>query len=249
MGRVKRISGTGPNKSPVGAGVRSPGTRRSTVLYLLARNAYSCVSVTALAVCGLIVAVGCERELTAPVLAIVALDPEYVLAGGPAFELRVSGSGFDPNAEVHWNRSFLQTRFLSSTRLVAQIGAANIMEPGSASLQVVSREPSLGLRFSFRSNYATFPIIPSSIELSPVEAEIPVGDMLEFVATGILESGERVRLTDCVTWSTSDPSVAEIDQSGQATAVAPGRTTITTTFSSFPSLSASTTLTVEAPAP
>jgi hypothetical protein len=52
-----------------------------------------------------------------------------------------------------------------------------------------------------------------------------------------------------VTWSSSDPSVAEVDQEGNVTAKAKGRTTIVATANDGSGITASTTVTVEPKTP
>ena len=52
-----------------------------------------------------------------------------------------------------------------------------------------------------------------------------------------------------VTWSSNDPSVAEVDQEGNVTAKAKGRTTIVATANDGSGITASTTVTVEPKTP
>lgn len=54
-------------------------------------------------------------------------------------------------------------------------------------------------------------------------------------------------LPGCVSWGSSDPAVAPIDQTGVATGLSPGQTTITATSRSAPAIAGSTGLTVVGP--
>jgi uncharacterized protein YjdB len=64
---------------------------------------------------------------------------------------------------------------------------------------------------------------------------------MQFLATGVLSDGTNINLTSPVTWVSSDPGVAIIDFSGQATAFGVGSTTITARSGN---ITGSTTLTV-----
>jgi uncharacterized protein YjdB len=80
-----------------------------------------------------------------------------------------------------------------------------------------------------------------SIALSPVNPTIQPSKTQQFTATAKLGDGTTQDVTSQSTWTSSSPSVATIDNSGLATAVATGNTTIT---ASNGGVTASTTLTV-----
>jgi len=66
-----------------------------------------------------------------------------------------------------------------------------------------------------------------SISVKPVSAGINVGDTQQFKASGTYSDGSTKDITDSVTWSTSDQSVATITATGLATGVHGGQVTIT----------------------
>src|SRR5262249_31152845 len=66
----------------------------------------------------------------------------------------------------------------------------------------------------------------SSIAVSPANSAIPMGSTQQFTATGTLADGSTQDLSGAVTWSSTNPSVANIDSSGMATGLAEGTTTI-----------------------
>ncbi len=68
----------------------------------------------------------------APVLSIVA--PTNVVAGGSAFTLTVSGSGFVTGGTVLWNGSPRPTAFVSPSQFTASIVAGDITSAGSATI-------------------------------------------------------------------------------------------------------------------
>jgi len=70
------------------------------------------------------------------------------------------------------------------------------------------------------------PVPVASVVLSPQFAEIEVGSAYLFEAV-TFDSAGAVLADRPVTWSSSDPAVAEIDSTGRATALMPGHTPIT----------------------
>jgi hypothetical protein len=58
-------------------------------------------------------------------------------------------------------------------------------------------------------------------------APVTVGTLAQFSASGFTAAGKLVTLTNPVSWNSSNTGVATIDQTGRATAVAAGSTTIT----------------------
>jgi uncharacterized protein YjdB len=80
-----------------------------------------------------------------------------------------------------------------------------------------------------------------SITISPNNPTIQPGKTQQFTANAILGDSTSKDVTSQTTWTSSNPSVATIDNSGLATAVAVGTTTITATSGG---ITATTTLTV-----
>ena len=85
----------------------------------------------------------------------------------------------------------------------------------------------------------------ASIQLSPQNSAIPQGATQQFTATGVYTDGSTQDLTATATWSSSATVVAAINSSGLAAGLFQGTATIQVNFGS---LSASTTLSVAAPA-
>jgi RHS repeat-associated protein len=90
------------------------------------------------------------------------------MAGGPAFTLTVTGTGFVSATTVQWNGSSRATTFANSTQLTAAILASDIATVGSAQVTVSSPAPGGGV-----STAATFTITqannpaPSVNSISP----------------------------------------------------------------------------------
>lgn len=84
-----------------------------------------------------------------------------------------------------------------------------------------------------------------SVQITPMTASVGPGGMTRFTATATLTNMTTLDVTSMATWTSSDPSKATIDASGQATGVAAGTTMITAAFGGV--TSAAATLTVEMP--
>ena len=82
-----------------------------------------------------------------------------------------------------------------------------------------------------------------SIEVTPADPLILVGEPQPFTALGVMTNGTRTNLTGQVTWDTSLPAVAAITGGGQGIGVGAGITTIGATVDS---ITGTTTLNVEA---
>ncbi len=80
-----------------------------------------------------------------------------------------------------------------------------------------------------------------SIQVTPANPNLTVGQTQQFTATGTYSDGSTKSLTSSANWLSSNTSVATISTSGLATAVAAGTSTITATFGT---VSGTTTLTV-----
>jgi trimeric autotransporter adhesin len=66
----------------------------------------------------------------------------------------------------------------------------------------------------------------SSITITPTNATITSSETQQYTATGTLDNGNQVEITNSVTWSSSNKSVATISSSGLATAQGTGTTYI-----------------------
>ncbi|MBN2240065.1 MAG: Ig-like domain-containing protein [Dehalococcoidales bacterium] len=84
-----------------------------------------------------------------------------------------------------------------------------------------------------------------SIEVLPENPTINPGDTRQFTAIGVYTDNTTENITDKVTWTSSNESVATVDPNGLATPLNAGQTTINATIGTF---SCSTVLTVLPPA-
>ncbi len=103
-----------------------------------------------------------------PVPSISGLNPATVTAGGAAFTLTVTGSGFVPASIVRFNGGDRPTTFVSSTELRAAISAGDIINGGSAPITVFNPAPGGGTSNPFPLTISFGP--PAITLLSPVSA-------------------------------------------------------------------------------
>lgn len=77
--------------------------------------------------------------IESPVPTITALLPVSATAGSGSFSLTVNGVDLLPGATVLWDSQACSTTFVSSTQLVAQISASNVVKAGTVA--IVARNP------------------------------------------------------------------------------------------------------------
>jgi trimeric autotransporter adhesin len=131
--------------------------------------------------------------------------------------------------KVRWSTSAATVASVASSGLLTGIGVGQAQitataGPVSGSTQVTVNSATL-----------------SSITLSPANATIVRGAVLQFTATGTFSDGTQQNLTTTVSWSSSATNVATIAGSGLASALSTGTTTITATLGA---ISGNTSLTV-----
>ena len=103
--------------------------------------------------------------ITAPP-AISSLSPSSATAGGAAFTLTLTGSGFTSSSVVRWNGSDRTTTFDSATQLRGSITAADISTAGTASITVANSASSISNAVNFSINTAatyTLTAAPASV--------------------------------------------------------------------------------------
>lgn len=141
------------------------------------------------------------------------------------------GSSADLTSLVTWASVSTTTATVSPTGLLTgkSAGATGI----SATLGSVSGSTLVTV---------TAPTIVS-VAVTPVGLTLGIGINQQYTATATYSDGSSADLTNGVTWSSSDPTIASISSSGLATTVAAGQATISASVSG---LSDQSTLTVVA---
>jgi trimeric autotransporter adhesin len=69
---------------------------------------------------------------------ITQLTPGSATAGGPAFALTVSGTGFGTDSLVYWGTTTRATTYNTSTQVTANVTMADIMNAGTVQVYVHS---------------------------------------------------------------------------------------------------------------
>jgi uncharacterized repeat protein (TIGR01451 family) len=79
-----------------------------------------------------------------PMPAIIAMSPVTTTAGGPAFTLTITGTGFVAGSVVQWGGADHTTAFVSTTQLTATIPAEDISAAGTVTVTVTVFNPAPG---------------------------------------------------------------------------------------------------------
>jgi uncharacterized repeat protein (TIGR03803 family) len=102
--------------------------------------------------------VGQVVEVVYPAPILSGISPAFTNAGGAAFTLTVTGSGFASNSTVYWGTTALVTTYGTATQLTAQVPATDIAAGGTtAAITVQTPSPGGGTSnpFQFEVNSAS----------------------------------------------------------------------------------------------
>jgi Bacterial Ig-like domain (group 3) len=91
-----------------------------------------------------------------PLPILASVSPANVYAGGPAYSMQLTGSGFTSSSQVLVNGNPRATTFVNGTSLTAQVLASDIAAVGQLNVQVTTPAPGGGT-----SNYVYVSIKPS----------------------------------------------------------------------------------------
>lgn len=109
-----------------------------------------------------------------PALSISLLTPSTITAGGAGFTLTVNGGGFGTGAVVQWNGSPLQTTFVNSEQLMAQVPATYVLTPGSVAITILMPDQSVQGSATFEITRMVLPDVsmtglePTAIPTQPI---------------------------------------------------------------------------------
>jgi uncharacterized protein YjdB len=131
------------------------------------------------------------------------------------------GSSRDLTALVTWSSSTIANATVDVAGLVSGVAAGS--STVTATLGSVSTSTSVTV---------TAPTI-ASISISPDDLTLPIGVDQQYTATAVYSDGSSQDLVADVAWTSSATSVASIDNSGLATTLTAGTTTITATVGTF----------------
>ncbi|MDR3752059.1 MAG: Ig-like domain repeat protein [Terracidiphilus sp.] len=123
-------------------------------------------------------------QVNNPVPVMGSMTPVFTAAGGTAFSLAVTGSGFVANSTVYWGTTALTTTYGSSTQLTAQVPASLTATAGTATITVQTPTPGGGtsssLQFEVDSAASTTTTPPS---FTTVTATVTAGASASYPVT------------------------------------------------------------------
>jgi hypothetical protein len=144
------------------------------------------------------------------------ISPASANAGGAAFPLTVSGSGFLSSSTVLWNGNALTTKYVSATQLTATVPASLIAQGGTAQVAVFNSAPSGGS--SIALNFAIAGLVPTTTTLSasPAGGTLTTGSTFSLTATVVPSSGTSVPSGNVVFTIGSTQQTVALNSSGIA---------------------------------
>jgi 6-phosphogluconolactonase (cycloisomerase 2 family)/uncharacterized protein YjdB len=145
------------------------------------------------------------------------------------------GSSGDLTGQVTW----ASTDISIATIVPGGLATAANFKTGATTIQATF-DPGTG-PVTGSTSLTVSPAVLTSISVSPQNPQVPKGTPQPFTATGFYTNGTSAPITNSVTWSSSDMTKATIDNTGLASTLAQGSTTIGATLSGKTD---STTLTI-----
>jgi uncharacterized protein YjdB len=176
--------------------------------------------------------------VTISLVSIAVTPPLPTIAPGTAQQFKAMGTFTDGSTQdltgtVNWNSSDITKATIGASGPAG--GLAHALAAGSTTITASSGTVSASATLTV--NAAKL----QTIAVTPANSIIPVGVVQQFTAIGTFDIGPTQDITNTVTWSSSQPTLASITVSGAATARNTGTTTIT---ASSGSITGSTSLTV-----
>lgn len=103
-----------------------------------------------------------------PVPTLTALNPSQTFAGGAAFTLTITGTGFVAGSRVLWNGEVRPTSYISATQIAAQLTAADVANASTANVTVSNPAPGGGV-----SNALQFSVVPPPAPVPTIASLAP----------------------------------------------------------------------------
>jgi uncharacterized protein YjdB len=176
--------------------------------------------------------------VTISLVSIAVTPPLPTIAPGTAQQFKATGTFTDGSTQdltgtVNWSSSDTTKATVVSSGPTG--GLAHAVAAGSTTITASSGTVSASATLTMNSAKL------QTIAVTPANSTIPIGVVQQFTAIGTFDIGPTQDITNTVTWSSSQPTLASITVSGAATARSTGTTTIT---ASSGSVTGSTSLTV-----
>lgn len=142
-----------------------------------------------------------------------------------AIAVLTDGSERVVTRDVRWRSSAPAVAHVFDTQL--ERGQVEARSAGQATLTVL--DPETGISSQATGGNAYITVLPPSllsISVTPRDVQVAAGLTAQLTATGFYSDGSSRNLSNAVTWSSSDPTVAAVDPSGLTSALAEGTVTV-----------------------
>ena len=160
----------------------------------------------------------------ATIVSITVMPPSQTIAVGTTLDFGAVGRFSDGTFQNITD----DVTFSSDNTAVATIDnntdIATAVSPGTANISATFN----GVTGSTPLNVTSATI--SSISVTPATAELAPNSFVDLTATATLSDGTTQVITNDVTWSSSDPTVAAVDNTGSVGGVSAGNATISAQF-------------------
>lgn len=196
---------------------------------------------------------------SSPSLTSIVVTPSVMNFGGAGLHTQLTATGYytHPGHPAETRNITTSVNWASATTDCVTVSSTGLITSGQnicSGIQITASTPGFnGLISGTMIVNVTQPGAANTdvaqVVVSPSNpAPLAVGGVEQFSATGFTASGNPVTLTNPVSWNSSNTGVATINQTGRATAVAAGSTTITGSYTNPDGTSAipgTATLTVQ----
>ena len=181
-------------------------------------------------------AIGVGTGLSPSTASVATTSPNDFVFVGTAhhYGYDTAGSGFIGLQSTPTGISEYETAALTGTSVVGTAGITGMNNSFPWAIALAA--------FTVNSGSTTTGPSLTSLQVSPFSPTLNMGQTQQFSATGTFSDGSTQNITNNVTWSSSNSTVAAVSSSGLATASGHGSTNITATSGT---VSGSSPLTVE----
>ncbi|HXW92560.1 MAG TPA: Ig-like domain-containing protein [Terriglobales bacterium] len=163
----------------------------------------------------------------ATLVSMVVTPTSPTIAVGGSRQFTATGSFSDGSTEDM--SAVPKTTWTSSDTAVATMSGATATGVSGGTATIKAAFGSVGGSANLTVNTGSL----TSLSISPTSATITEDGTQQFTVTGHYSNGTTLTLNSSATWSTSDPSVAAISDTGLANGLQGGSTSITASFESF----------------
>jgi N-acetylneuraminic acid mutarotase len=118
-----------------------------------------------------------------PVPVTSSLSPAFLSAGGAAFTLTVTGTGFISGSTIYWGATALTTTYVNATQLTASVTAAEIASAGITAITVQTPTPGGGTSNALQFEVDTSGSGSTAPAITAVTATVTAGSKAIYTIT------------------------------------------------------------------